>query len=76
MAKSGVKPTITVGSSAYTIPTKQVVEPEPTEVYNGNVYEFQGGIHVSNNSGPVTITVNMQGVPNNPPPTGGGSGGS
>lgn len=41
---------------------------EPAEVYNGNVYEFWGGITVSNNSGPVTINVKLAGVPNNPPP--------
>lgn len=63
MAKSGVKtePEVSVD-----------VEEETPEVYNGNVYEFHGGINVSGNSGPVTITVNLQGVPNNPPPTGGG----
>lgn len=65
MAKSGVKsePEVTVQ-----------VEEEPQEVYTGNVYEFYGGITVSGNSGPVTITVNLQGVPNNPPPSGGGNG--
>jgi len=81
MAKSKVKPKLTfatgsTGTTSVNMPFSQVVEPEPEEVYTGNVYEFQGGINVSNNSGPVTITVYMQGVPNNPPPTGGGSVGS
>lgn len=79
MAKSGVKDVIPVGSptstGASTLGELLAQEQETPEVYTGNVYEFQGGIHVSNNSGPVTITVNMQGVPNNPPPTGGGSNG-
>lgn len=76
MAKSRVKPTLTLsgGGTTTVTPLTQLVEPEP-EVYNGNVYEFHGGINVSGNSGPVTITVNLQGIPNNPPPTGGGGNG-
>lgn len=42
--------------------------PPPQELYTGNVYEFYGGISISNNTGPVTVTVNLQGIPNNPPP--------
>lgn len=54
--------------------TEELSEDEQMgEVYTGNVYEFNGGVTVSNNSGPVTITINMQGIPNNPPPTGGGN---
>lgn len=42
---------------------------EPTEeVYTGNVYEFNGGLTIYNNTGPVTVTINMQGIPNNYPP--------
>lgn len=47
-------------------------EPEEEEVYTGNIYTFTGDINVSNNSGPVTITINLKGVPNNKPPGGGG----
>lgn len=48
----------------------QIVPEEPTEeeVYTGNVYNFTGDVNVSNNTGPVSITINLQGVPNNPPP--------
>lgn len=48
--------------------TAEVVEIEVPEVYTGNVYEFNGGITITGNSGPVTVTVNLQGIPNNPPP--------
>lgn len=43
-------------------------EPVEEEVYTGNVYTFTGDINVSGNSGPVTITINLKGVPNNKPP--------
>lgn len=51
----------------------KVAEEEPQEepqeeVYTGNVYEFTGDLNISNNTGPVTITINMQGIPNNWPP--------
>ena len=49
-------------------------EPEEGEVYQGNVYNFTGDINVSGNSGPVTITINLKGVPNNKPPGGSGGG--
>ncbi len=46
-----------------------VVEEEPVEEEDyGNTYNFTGDINVSGNSGPVTITINLQGVPNNKPP--------
>jgi hypothetical protein len=52
------------------VKTSEVVEVEfpEEEIYTGNVYEFNGGLTVSNNTGPVTITINMQGIPNNYPP--------
>jgi hypothetical protein len=46
---------------------KEVETPEE-EIYTGNVYEFNGGITVTGNSGPVTINLNMKGIPNNWPP--------
>lgn len=49
--------------------TVALVDEEPEEeVYTGNVYNFTGDINVSGNSGPVHITINLQGIPNNPPP--------
>jgi hypothetical protein len=44
------------------------VETPEEEIYTGNVYEFNGGITVTGNSGPVTINLNMKGIPNNWPP--------
>jgi hypothetical protein len=67
MAKDKVATTTTGGTNEGL--TVEVQDETPQEeIYTGNVYEFNGGLTISNNTGPVTVNIYMQGIPNNFPP--------